>query len=1740
MTRKLGLTALILLAINVLFAQTYTYPLKGDPGFNFSEKTRDGIRVDYNLGEFTLNQINYRGEAMSEISISAIVFPNEEGYPNLPVESRFVAIPQEAEASLEVISFDTEIIPNVNIAPALRIQAESEEPEMNYVKNLSVYQNNAFYPEKPFSIDKTVLRGVDAVALSVSPFQYNPVTKELKVYTNIKLALRFNGGNGHFGEDRLRSMYWDPILMQNLVNYDQLPVIDYEARMQEWINNRATGCEYLIVIPNKESFRQYANQLKDYRIAQGIKTEVKSLSEMGCSSIDDMKTYFHNAYNNWTIAPVAVLLLGDHDTNMSRGIPAETVPHPKNDVCISDNGFADANGDYLPDMVFSRLVAETPDEAEIMVSKVMDYEYLQANTNSSTYDHPITACGWQTERWFQLCAEVVGGYWRNQGKHPVRINEIYGDDTPGSSWSTANNTSSVVSYFGPNGAGYIPTSPASLGGWTGGDAYDVVNAINSGAMMLQHRDHGYIYGWGQPNFNKYYVEDLTNVGKLTFVNTINCLTGKFDESSDCLVEAFMRYTYNGQNAGAVGCIAPTEVSYSFANDVFVWGMYDFYDPSFMPSHSTNVSNEGNWMPAFGNVAGKYCLSQSSWYSNTSIKRLTYNMFTSHCDAFLRLYTTVPMTINSTVPSHISATTTSISVTAPSGSIIALTRDNNIIALATGTGGSKTISFSAQPAGSDLKLVITKQNYLRKEYTIRVDGGAPSVVSCSVTNIGENSATLKAQVIPGGADASYYFLWGITNSYGHQTSSGSLSASNDPSNVSKSISGLQSNTEYHYCIRVENSYGVKYSDDYTFTTSGTTNNPPTKPSNPNPSNGAYNVPENQTLSWTSTDPDGGGVSYDLYLGTSSSNMPKIRSGSGTSCGNIGFNLGTTYFWKVVSYDSQNASISGPVWSFTTATNTNFQISVSAGSNGGGTVTGGGDYVEDQPCTVTASANSGCTFVNWTENGTVVSTSPSYSFIVSGNRTLVANFTSPVFQTSMSDDFNDGVINSTYWTIHGSDVTEAEGMLKMDQNVTDDNVSLLSAPMHVSSNNKIVMERKFMVHKGNSYFYGGYAFEFNGSSGVHTVPMMGAFDVTIANTTGVDYISVIYCHTTYEGKYGIYVETGIGSDAHGIRICDAVFDTWLTERIVVDLSAGTVSYYLDNNFITTLGVPGLQSLPVNYYTAIFRPWGWAEGHCHYMDYVNLNTETSYAVQANANPSAGGTITGTGNYQGGSVCSLMAISNEGYSFTNWTENGEVVSYNAIYSFTVTGARDLTANFSSNGFVVTAVASPTNGGSVSGGGTYYPGTTCALTATANTGYTFTNWTLNGTVVSTSPTYSFTVNQNVTYVANFSNGGGEITQTTNLSSGWTWWSTYVEQQGNNGLAQMEQSLGDAGVTIKSQANGFVTNDGFWYGSLTGINNESTYFIQTGSSCLMTVTGNQAMPSSHPISLPTGWTWIGYPSGMPMSVTTAMSGLSPMSEDQLKSQQGFAMYTPGIGWLGSLQTVTPGMGLMFESHNTSMVTLTYPNPNKLEELKDNITPRGNHWEPEMKRYPDNMSVVTVVELDGFELDGDRYELAAFAEGESRGSAVMMRMDALDRTIAFLTIYGEEPTELSFALYDRLTGEEFFESQDRMVFVPNTTVGSPREPYVISFRGLTGVEEFAGRVRVFPNPVERGQWVSVGIAQEESECMEITIINAMGVEMSQKASQQPTGIFKAPDTPGIYILRIAVKGKGICYRSLIVK
>jgi len=678
---------------------------QGITGFIVKSQSTSKVELNYSVGEISLSTVEIDGESFQNIHLPGHFLPNDAGAPNLPGSGRYIAIPQEATAVLKILSFQSDTLYNINIAPSFRIPKDNDKSPLDYTKNESIYSSDSFFPEEPFLLsDKDFIRGIDVVMLGITPFQYNPAKKQLIVYRDIKIEISFGGGNHTFGENKLRSRWWDPMLSDMLLNYESLPKMDYNKSYQA---KDETGCEYLIITPNASEFQVWADSIKEFRTTQGILTKVVTLSEIGGNTAPSIEAYIDNAFNTWDIPPAACLLLGDYGTNASNRIIA---PIWEN-YCVSDNIYADVNGNELPDIVLARITARDEAELEVMVSKFIHYE-SNPPLDEDFYMHPITSLGWQTDSWFQLCSEVIGGFWREaQGKEPVRINEIY-SGTPGSVWSTAANTEALVEYFGPNGLGYIPEQPSELGGWTGGNADMINTAIDSGAFMVQHRDHGTEDGWGQPAYTNTNINSLLNT-ELTFVWSVNCLTGKFNYGSEVFAEKLHRYTHKDENSGCVGINAATEITYAFVSDIYVWGAYDNMWPDFMPDIGSTIEPRGV-LPAFACAAGKYFLQQSAWPFYPENKITTYHLFHHHGDAFTTVYSEVPQNLTVSHNSILYMGETTFEVTADEGALIALSVNGELIGTGTGTGEPLSINIQAQTPPDQVLITATKQNYFRYE------------------------------------------------------------------------------------------------------------------------------------------------------------------------------------------------------------------------------------------------------------------------------------------------------------------------------------------------------------------------------------------------------------------------------------------------------------------------------------------------------------------------------------------------------------------------------------------------------------------------------------------------------------------------------------------------------------------------------------------------------------------------------------------------------------------------------------------------------------------------------------------------------------------------------------------------------------------------------------------------------------------------------------------------------------------
>ena len=377
-------------------------------------------------------------------------------------------------------------------------------------------------------------------------------------------------------------------------------------------------------------------------------------------------------------------------------------------------------------------------------------------------------------------------------------------------------------------------------------------------------------------------------------------------------------------------------------------------------------------------------------------------------------------------------------------------------------------------------------------------------------------------------------------------------------------------------------------------------------------------------------------------------------------------------------------------------TTYTIAVSANPTNGGTVTGGGTYNQGQSCTVSATANSGFTFTNWTENGSVVSTQANYTFTVTGNRTLVANFQAQPQSytiTVSANPANGGSVTGggTYQQGQSCTVqaTPASGYTFLRWTENGSQVSTNASYTFTVTGNRTLVAQ-FQAQPQN-----------------YTISVS-------ANPTNGGTVSG---GGTYQQGQTCTVSA---TPANGFT-----FVKWTENGNQVSTNA---------NY--TFTVTGNRTLVAQFQAQ------------------------SYYIATTSNPTNGGTTSGNGLYQYGETCTVTATPAQGYDFVNWKENGNVVSTEASYSFTVTNGRNLIANFSLQTIVITTSVEPAEGGTATGSGTYNYGDEVTITVETNEDWAFQNWTENGTVVAEDKTFTFIATANRNFVANlmYTEGVGEQT----------------------------------------------------------------------------------------------------------------------------------------------------------------------------------------------------------------------------------------------------------------------------------------------------------------------------------------------------------------------------------------------
>ncbi len=396
-------------------------------------------------------------------------------------------------------------------------------------------------------------------------------------------------------------------------------------------------------------------------------------------------------------------------------------------------------------------------------------------------------------------------------------------------------------------------------------------------------------------------------------------------------------------------------------------------------------------------------------------------------------------------------------------------------------------------------------------------------------------------------------------------------------------------------------------------------------------------ESQSLTFSS----GNSATYTLEIGNGT--YVTLTWGAGSYDGECSFTV--SYEGDALIFSQTSRPSAGVLYEFDcncAAASQTFMVTVASSNTDYGTVSGGGEFGFGQSCTVTATPNDGYMFTGWTMDGEIVSTASTYTFTVSSDMDLVANFaegnmigdggeatnnylpTYNYYNYSLTEQIytsaelgNEGLITSIAFYNGGTEKTRTLDLYM--KNTTKSSFSGNTDWIAVSSSDKVFSGSVTMTADDWTVITFSSPFVYDGTSNVVLV--------TDDNT----------------GEYS-------NSPHMACRVFDAASQALYTYSDGTNYSPSSPSSYTG----TVLSVKNQLLITKE----------------------AISTEPVY-ITVSVSPAQAGTVSGGGEYIFGDVCTVSVTPNDGYFFTGWTENGAVVSNDLEYSFSATSDRDLVATF-------------------------------------------------------------------------------------------------------------------------------------------------------------------------------------------------------------------------------------------------------------------------------------------------------------------------------------------------------------------------------------------------------------------------------------------------------------------------------
>jgi hypothetical protein len=466
-------------------------------GLRVDQSSKTEAKVDLEVPAVELSPVSLNGVDYQEVQLPETEFlfageMAEEGEPALPVLTTYLAVPDQAgiDFTIEYSGFD--IIEDVDIPPTQPVQMESGQEPVPFTLDQATYSRNEFYPGNLAEVhDPVIMRDLRMVQILMYPAQYNPVSRQLKIYRDLSVSLSFTGENIVNPKTTRHEYLSDgfyPIYRSMVANFDQF-----------FSTTEVRRGGYLILA--KDQFVDTLKAVADWKHKKGYTVHIAPTSEIDPNGDNptqyEVLSYLENAYDTWEVPPEYVMIVGDEDNTSYSGIadyPYSYYP--------SDHPYSMVEGnDYLPDIFVSRLSVDNMSQLRVAVSKILTYE-----------SRPFMDDPFYWLRGLSVAGNVIAT--------TPRITVLW-----------------VRDLLLQNGFIHVDTSFR----WSSGQSDpNLPGYFNSGPSIISYRGWAGPSGWYSPSFGVDNLNQIQNHNKIGVMASIVCGTGDFGASTDpCFGETWI-------------------------------------------------------------------------------------------------------------------------------------------------------------------------------------------------------------------------------------------------------------------------------------------------------------------------------------------------------------------------------------------------------------------------------------------------------------------------------------------------------------------------------------------------------------------------------------------------------------------------------------------------------------------------------------------------------------------------------------------------------------------------------------------------------------------------------------------------------------------------------------------------------------------------------------------------------------------------------------------------------------------------------------------------------------------------------------------------------------------------------------------------------------------------------------------------------------------------------------------------